>query len=48
MIVRELAGQELSYVIGGLETAEPYPYSNPRQCQTSDVVATLNVPRDGD
>jgi bacteriocin-like protein len=49
VIVRELSEQELTHVIGGLETdtAAPYPYSAPRQC-TSGLVATLDVPRDGD
>jgi hypothetical protein len=47
-ILRVLSGQELSRAIGGLETAAPYPWSSPRVCQTSELVAALDVPRDGD
>jgi hypothetical protein len=49
--VRALSGQELSRAIGGLETdtAAPYPQTRCRQCGTSsDLVATLDVSRDGD
>ena len=50
-IIRALSGQELSRAIGGLETviAAPYPYSGCKECGgSSGLVATLNVPRDGD
>ena len=30
--IRELSGQALSQVIGGLETAVAYPWSHPKQC----------------
>jgi hypothetical protein len=49
VIVRELSGQALTHVIGGQETdtAVAYPYSGPRQCQTSGLVAALDgVARD--
>jgi hypothetical protein len=46
--IRALSGQELSRAIGGLEITEPYPQTRPRQCQTSDLVTTLDEPRDGD
>ena len=44
--VRELSGQALARVIGGQETdaADAYPYSAPRECQTSGLVA----PQGGD
>jgi hypothetical protein len=32
--VRELSGQALTHVIGGLDTDVAYPQSNPRQCLT--------------
>jgi hypothetical protein len=47
VIVRELSEQALSRAIGGQETAGAYPYSAPRECLTSGLVA-LDVPRDGD
>jgi len=45
MTVRELSGQALSSVIGGLETDVAYPFSAPKQCLTSGLVA---LPQDGD
>jgi hypothetical protein len=45
--VRELSGQVLSRAIGGQDTADAYPYSRPRECQTSGLVAALDgVARD--
>ena len=43
--VRELSRQALARAIGGVETDE-VPYSRPRECLTSGLVA-LDVPRDG-
>lgn len=49
--VRALSGQELSRALGGLETdaTKPYPQTGCKECGTSSgLVATLDVPRDGD
>jgi hypothetical protein len=43
--VRELSSQALERAVGGVETDE-VPYSRPRECLTSGLVA-MNVPRDG-
>ena len=40
--VRELSGQELTHVIGGLDTDDAYPQSRDRQC----LIAA--VPQSGD
>jgi hypothetical protein len=42
--VRELSGEALTRVIGGQETDAAYPFSAPRECQTSGLVA----PQGGD
>jgi hypothetical protein len=46
--VRALSGQELSRAIGGLETdtAAPYPFSNPKQCTSTFIVALDGVTRE--
>jgi hypothetical protein len=48
VIVRELSGQALSRVIGGLETdtADVYPFSRPKQCGSGLTVALDGVARD--
>jgi len=43
--VRELSGQALMHVGGGQETdaaTDAYPYSGPRQCKTSGLIAALD------
>jgi hypothetical protein len=48
VIVRELSGQALTRVIGGqdTDTADAYPFSGPRQCRTSGLIASDGVARD--
>lgn len=36
--IRELSGKALTHMIGGLDTDDAYPYSNPRQCPAADAV----------
>ena len=45
-IVRELSGQALTHVIGGLET-NAEPFSRDRVCLTNVLGVALDRPRDG-
>jgi hypothetical protein len=46
-LIRELSGQALSQVVGGLETdtVDAYPYSNPKQCTSTAIIAQDGVTR---
>jgi hypothetical protein len=46
-IIRELSAKALTHVIGGLDTDDAYPQSNPKQCTSGFIVALDAYPQTG-